>query len=126
MRTGAASLSLAVVAAGTASCAPAIPVSFDSPEPGARNAAIVRAAASRRREDLPSLVRMLDSDDPVTRMLAIRTLERLTGDTLGYDAAAPAWERCLAVAKWQDSVRMSHDATSPDDAPSPDQEGGDS
>lgn len=83
-----------------AACAQTITPSYDSPEPGARNAAIVATAAAGRTQDVPNLVRMLESDDPTTRVLAIRTLERLTGTELGYNPHAEPYEREAAVARW--------------------------
>lgn len=78
----------------------AAPPDFNSPEPAARNAAIVRAAREGDQGAVPDLVRMLDSDDPATRVLAIRALERLTGRTLGYDPAGDQGSRDRAVAEW--------------------------
>src|SRR5690606_40005668 len=63
------------------------PAGFDSPEPAARLAAITRAAEQRDETATPKLIEMLTSDDPVVRMAAIRTLERLTGTTMGYPYA---------------------------------------
>lgn len=86
-------------------CGGAIKPSFDSPEPAARNAAIVRAASTGDRSAIPDLVRMLESDDPATRMLAITTLERLTGETHGYVARDRASVRREAIVRWQEAVR---------------------
>lgn len=94
----------AVLACG---CGPTINPSFDSPEPAARNAAIVRAASSQDQRAVPPLVRMLDSDDPVTRMLAIDALERITGERLGYDHHAPQAERDAAAERWAARLRES-------------------
>jgi len=49
---------------------------------------------------IPDRIRLLDSDDPAVRLFAIRSLERLTGQTLGYDHAAPKPERSRAVDRW--------------------------
>ncbi|GJQ28477.1 MAG: hypothetical protein HBSAPP03_03610 [Phycisphaerae bacterium] len=81
-------------------CGPTIVPDFNSPEPAARNAAIVQAVDNRDASKIPDLVRMLDSDDPATRLLAIQALERLTGQRYGYDPAASATEREPAIAKW--------------------------
>ncbi len=64
----------------------------------------MRTAASGDKRDIPNLVRMLDSDDPTTRVLAIRTLERLTGDALGYDPHAEPYQREAMVERWHDKV----------------------
>lgn len=90
------------VLAGTAllsGCA-AAPPDFNSPEPAARNAAIVQAARDGDRNAIPDLIRMLDSDDPATRVLAIRALERLTGETFGYDPAGEMASRERSVGQW--------------------------
>jgi HEAT repeat protein len=89
-----------LVALPLASCGPAITPDFNSPEPAARNAAIVRAGTARDHAALPHLVRMLDSDDPATRLLAIQALERLTGQRLGYDPAEAPARRDAAVQRW--------------------------
>lgn len=64
--------------------------------------AVVEAAANNdtRPETIRHVIEQLDSFDPAMRMLSIRTLERLTGQTLGYDNAAPDWARNLAVQRW--------------------------
>ncbi len=75
--------------------------SFDSPESAARLRAIHQAAADDDRNSIPKLIEMLESDDPAVRVLSIRTLESMTGQTLGYDATAPSFERTPAVDRWQ-------------------------
>jgi hypothetical protein len=86
--------------AGLAGCMPTAGASFDSAEPAARNAAIVQAAKQRDASSLPQLVRMLASDDPATRVLAIRTLEKLTGETKGFDAAGSDEQRAAGIKAW--------------------------
>ncbi len=80
-------------------CTP-IPKGFDSPEPAARIEAALEAADRGDRGAIPDLIGLLDSDDPATRMVGILALERLTGETLGYDYAAAEGEREAAVARW--------------------------
>lgn len=84
-------------------CAP-IPVGFDAPSETKRQDAIVAAAASgdRSPQTLRGLIAQLDSADPATRMLAILTLERLTGRTFGYDYGDPFWKREPSVQAWVD------------------------
>jgi len=76
--------------------------SLDSPLPNRRTEALTDPA----KIDDPSTIRgrivLLDSDDPLVRMLAIRSLERMTGTTLGYDHAAGQQARDQAVAAWVD------------------------
>jgi HEAT repeat protein len=99
VRIGATVALVLLLASGATGCASA-PADFNSPEPAARNAAIVRAAQTKDQTAIPDLVRMLESDDPTTRVLAIRTLERLTGQTLGYHPQADEQSRKKAVADW--------------------------
>jgi hypothetical protein len=66
----------------------------------------VQAAAARelanhgRREALPPLVRLLESDDPAARASASRTLRAATGQQLGYTAYDAPAPRAAAVQKW--------------------------
>jgi HEAT repeat protein len=92
------SLGLLPVLAGCASP----PSGFESPVPASRLQAITRAAETRDPASIPRLIEMLDSDDPVVRLAAIRSLERITGTTLGYDYAAPDWQRREAARAWQE------------------------
>ncbi|QOJ01478.1 MAG: hypothetical protein HRU70_13685 [Phycisphaeraceae bacterium] len=71
-----------------------------SNDPQKRFEAISAAAARGDRSAVPGLVRRLDSDDPAERLLAINALERITGERLGYDHAAPKAERSKAVERW--------------------------
>lgn len=97
-------LCCACLAIGLTACGPTITADFDSAEPAARNAAIVEAAAKNDRAAVPDLVRMLDSDDPATRLLAINALEKITGERLGYEYTAPEHERVKAVERWLQRV----------------------
>lgn len=100
--------SLVCVAGG---CVP-IPKGFDSPEPAARIEAAVEAADKGDRSKIPDLIALLDSDDPATRMVAIRALERLTGQTLGYDHAGSEAEREAAVGRWVEWSSQTTDQSS--------------
>ena len=86
-------------------------VGFDSPAPSKRLEAI--AHSSQQSDDLSraQLVEKLSSLDPAERMLAIRALEAREGTTLGYDHAAPQWERLEAVERWR--VYIGQDAQDP-------------
>lgn len=97
IRSAASGLLLTVIMHG---CAP--PISLDSPHSSARIRAIQRAAASDDKSAIPRLITLLESDDPAVRLLSIRTLEHITGQTLGYDHAAPEPERELAVDQWEE------------------------
>jgi HEAT repeat protein len=78
------------------------PVGFDSPVPAERLRAATNAANTKDESAIPGLIRLLHSDDPVVRMAAIRSLERITGETRGYDHAAPEHERESAIQAWID------------------------
>jgi hypothetical protein len=101
-----------LLAAAVAGCA-SPPSGFESPVPATRLDAITHAAETRDRDSIPELITMLDSDDPVVRLAAIRTLERITGTTLGYDYAAPDWQRRERVDAWADWSRQNGPAGSP-------------
>jgi hypothetical protein len=79
---------------------PGLSEGFDAPDPGARLHAIKDAARSNDRTAIPRLVSLLDSDDPVVRMLSIRALEQMTGQTLDYDYAATMLERKSGIGRW--------------------------
>jgi HEAT repeat protein len=84
-----------------AACAqPSRTASFESGDPAARLRAVQNAAQTGDRHALPGLINMLASDDSAERLLAIRTLEHLTGKTLGYDHAAPPQQRREAMDRW--------------------------
>ncbi|MCC7390327.1 MAG: HEAT repeat domain-containing protein [Phycisphaerales bacterium] len=89
-------------------CTP-IPQGFDSPEPAARMEAAGEAADRGDVGAIPALIGLLDSDDPATRLVAIRSLERLTGETLGYEHAAGEGERGAAIGRWVEWERARAD-----------------
>lgn len=94
-----------------AGCAdPGSVVGFDEADPAARLRAVRQAGREEQGDrkgagSVRALVGMLDSDDPAERMLAIRALERRTGQTLGYDHAAEELERRAAVERWVEWCR---------------------
>lgn len=92
---------LIVALAATGGCAlPAQRASFESDDPMERSLAASRAARQKDTRSIPQLVEMLDSADPAQRMIAIASLEQITGQRLGYDPAGPEWERRRAVRSW--------------------------
>ncbi|MDX2117407.1 MAG: HEAT repeat domain-containing protein [Planctomycetota bacterium] len=90
--------------AALSGCLPSESVSLQARDPVKRMEAIVDAAEEHDRSQIPGLVKLLDSDDPATRMLAIRSLEEITGETHGYDHAAPRLQRDKAVDEWVAAV----------------------
>lgn len=85
---------------GTACSVPPEQEGFTSPSPQARARAVGTAVAAEDREAIPSLITMLGSDDPAHRMLAIRALEQMTGQTFGYVHTDPEPRREEAIAAW--------------------------
>lgn len=82
-------------------CAPSEPDDpFQAGDPDVRVRAIQRAAAEDDREAIPELIEQLQAADALVRMVAISTLERLTGETYGYRHYAPLAERRDAVRRW--------------------------
>lgn len=75
---------------------------FDSPYPTAKMYAIEQAVRDGQSDQktILRIIEQLDSDDPAVRFVAISALERLTGDTHGYDHTAPRLERDKAIARW--------------------------
>jgi HEAT repeat protein len=76
------------------------PTGLDSPVPEERMSAIVKAAREKDQSAIPALITFLNSDDGAVRVASIRTLEVLTGQTLGYDHAAPEWKRREMIRAW--------------------------
>ncbi len=79
---------------------PAREANFRSADPQERATAIARAAVANDAASIPALIESLDDPDPALRMLSIAALERITGETLGYEATAPQPERERAVRRW--------------------------
>ncbi|HEX8522710.1 MAG TPA: hypothetical protein VF669_10675 [Tepidisphaeraceae bacterium] len=63
--------------------------------------AMKRAADEKNTRAVPVLIKALNNDDPAVRFYAIQGLERLTGQTLGYQYFLEADERKEAVARWE-------------------------
>ncbi len=91
---------LIVVPLASEGCAPKAKPDFDSPDSNARAAAIEQAVNSQDMTKIPQMIALLDSDDPLIRMMAIRSLERMTGQTLGYEHSAPEWQRRDRADAW--------------------------
>lgn len=83
-----------------ASCVPREQASFQAIGPANRLDAIVLASDDRGDESLRGLIQELDSDDSAARLLAIRALQKRTGQTLDYRHDDPPWRRGQAVTRW--------------------------
>ncbi len=95
-------------------CASALPVGFDEEAPDGRIHAIVDAARTGDQSRIPDLIAQLDSDDPAVRLFAIRALERLTNQTLGYHHADSIFVRDQAIDRW---VHWLEDRDNPTESP---------
>jgi len=80
---------------------PALSPSFESGVPAERTMAATEAARTDDASKVPQLITMLGSEDPAQRMIASDALERITGQTLGYDFADPEPRRNEAIARWR-------------------------
>ncbi len=99
-------LSILMIIGSLVSCGqPGTSGGFDSPMPAARLHALGQAARTGDRSDIKRIVELLDSDDAAVRLLAISTLERLTGETFGYRHYDPRWEREDSIQKWVNAIR---------------------
>ena len=88
---------------GLVGCAdPDSAVGFQEASPAARMRAIRQAAERNDKSAIPDLIGVLASDDPAERFFSIPTLERMTGQTFGYDHAAEPAARREAVKRWTD------------------------
>ena len=80
--------------------------SFDSSDPASRLYAIRRAGESKDRSSIKPLVEQLRSDDPAVRVFAIKALEQITGERLGYNPYSDVIERNEAVLVWEEAVKQ--------------------
>jgi hypothetical protein len=88
-----------------AACAPsATEGGFKNPSPGAQVYAIESAVREERKQQIPEIVECLRSDDDLVRMMAIGALERMTGQTLGYDFTDPLPLRLQGYRRWKEWV----------------------
>lgn len=83
-------------------------VGFDEADTGARMRAIRQAASSGDESAVPGLIGRLESDDPAERLLAIRVLEKLTGQTQGFDYAASIEQRDASIRRWVEWYEGEH------------------
>lgn len=106
MGAGRAARGLAAVVLSLGVCAAALgclgrsETGLGSRDPAERVRAMAEAAAASDDGAVPGLIERLSSEDAGERLLAIRALERITGDTRGFDHAGPAREREAAIGRW--------------------------
>lgn len=78
---------------------------FDSDNPAAKLYAIRQAGESKDLSNVTHLVELLDHDDPAVRMMAIKALDELTGERMGYNPYHSPQARHEAIERWEASVR---------------------
>lgn len=75
---------------------------FESAYPQDRLAAIAEARRTGDTSAVRPLISLLDSDDPLIRLVASDALTRITGEDLDYDYAQPRPKRQQAIDRWID------------------------
>ena len=82
-------------------CSGSAPKAISDPDPALKIPAMRAAADSHDLKDSKQLVKDLESDDSAVRFYAIGTLERLTGQTYGYQYFMDEEKRAAAIEKWK-------------------------
>ena len=83
-------------------CFPREPEQIGAVDPSSNIPAIQRAVREKDYKAIPALVGQLDSDDPAVRFYAIEALEKLTGQTLGYQYYDEPDQRKAAIRRWRE------------------------
>jgi len=89
---------LALVAACTA---PQPPMIVSDPDPSVKIPATKLAAEKHDMTSVRQMIKDLESDDPAVRFYAFSGLQKLTGETFGYQYYADEDKRAPAVGKWK-------------------------
>ncbi|GAB5495991.1 MAG: hypothetical protein Phyf2KO_10710 [Phycisphaerales bacterium] len=85
-----------------AGCKVKVDADFASAFPQDRLAAIADARKSNDPATIKPLISLLNSDDPLIRLVASDTLFRITGEDMGYDYAQTRTKRQAAIDRWID------------------------
>jgi len=89
--------------------APAANQGVDDAEPRARMASIAQPRGDADERRMWELIEALESDDPAVRMMAIATLERITGTRRGFEPYNSSETRQVAVDRWYHSMEQGQD-----------------
>lgn len=81
--------------------APREPLVVSNPDPSVKIPAIKASVQSKDMAATKQMIKDLESDDPAVRFYSIGGLQRLTGDTFGYQYFADDAKRAEAVSKWK-------------------------
>ncbi|KPK83592.1 MAG: hypothetical protein AMJ81_07860 [Phycisphaerae bacterium SM23_33] len=106
-----AGLAVGCTAGGThRSLAPGL----QSEDASERIRASVQAGSQHDVRAVPLLVERLEDNSADARLFAIRALEKITGQTLGYRYYAPPEQRAEAVGRWREWVKTQRPADKED------------
>lgn len=86
----------------TCACtAPREPLVVTNPDPSVKIPAIKASVEAKDLTAARQMIKDLDSDDPAVRFYSIGGLQRLTGETFGYQYFMDDEQRAAAVGKWK-------------------------
>ena len=91
-----------VAACAASGCSASRRELYGPDDPLTRIPAMKRAVHERDLRILSRLVNDLESQDSAVRLFAIESLERLTGQRLGFQYYDPEVQRAAAVQRWRD------------------------
>jgi len=90
-----------------------------SADPALKIPAIKSAVDRKDMSVVGALIKDLESDDPAVRFYAIQGLQRLTGETFGYEYYAEADHRMPALQQWQQRFSRSEESVARGGEPEP-------
>ena len=70
-------------------------------DPEVATVAMNKAAQNKSRRAIVPLVKRLYDEDPVIRLSAIRALQNITGEDMGYRSYEPEVKRVAAIKRWE-------------------------
>jgi hypothetical protein len=74
---------------------------ISSPQPEVASKAMNKAAQEKSRLAITPLVKRLYDEDPAMRLSAIKTLQSITGEDMGYRSYEPQVKRMAAIQRWE-------------------------
>ncbi len=103
-------LLMAALAACLVGCGPARPQAdlaarLQDEDPSVRAGAAIEAGRHNRQDVLALLVERLDDREETVRMVSIVSLEKLTGQRMGYCYYHSREDRQKAIARWRDWLK---------------------
>lgn len=88
------------------------PRSIVNPDPAVKIPAMRKAVDAKDTSVIPQLIKDLDSGDPAIRFYAIESLQRLTGQSHGYDwTQDDRHARAPAIARWRTAAGIDSPTT---------------